>query len=402
MKMIQPSILVAVLCLFTSISAQSATIVEKGDVLRIAVEDGEDMTREATVDIDGAITLPQIGTLVIVGTSLSGVRKAIEDRLVEGDIIRSPSVTVEFASYRPFYVNGSVTEPGAFPFTPGLVVRQALALAGGLSVDSEDYSLSDVAAESIGLRSLERQRAEVDSRIARLNAELARRTTLDGDDMLTGTPEPGSPTGRIGSEIRAIDADILEDRVSNWSARQSHLAALRDLIDFELGVLDEQLGYQKSERELQKGQVANARSLYERGLLTLPNLQNLEREASRLTRDLLESEAFAARARQSKATVRYELESTDAEWRNAVREDLRNALREKQQIEDEIALSSIRLALVGIEINGAEISSPGQPKVVIHRLVGHDSETFDATMVTEVFPGDVLDVAVISERDISE
>ena len=37
---------------------------------------------------------------------------------------------------RQIYVQGEVTKPGAFPLQPGMTAVQALALAGGVTVDS--------------------------------------------------------------------------------------------------------------------------------------------------------------------------------------------------------------------------------------------------------------------------
>ena len=35
--------------------------------------------------------------------------------------------------YRPFFVNGEVGKPGGFPYQPGLTIRKAISLAGGLT-----------------------------------------------------------------------------------------------------------------------------------------------------------------------------------------------------------------------------------------------------------------------------
>jgi polysaccharide export outer membrane protein len=52
-------------------------------------------------------------------------------------------------TYRRFYVNGEVKQPGGFAFLPGLTVRKAISLAGGFTpraAQSKIYIISDSSA----------------------------------------------------------------------------------------------------------------------------------------------------------------------------------------------------------------------------------------------------------------
>jgi polysaccharide export outer membrane protein len=103
----------------------------KGDVLRIVVWKEPDLTLDATVRLDGMITLPLLGDVAAAGRTPSdlagGVSLALE-RFVE-----TPRVTVGVsqATSARVYVVGEMLRPGEFPLTGGLTVLKALALAGG-------------------------------------------------------------------------------------------------------------------------------------------------------------------------------------------------------------------------------------------------------------------------------
>jgi protein involved in polysaccharide export with SLBB domain len=49
----------------------------------------------------------------------------------KGEYLRNPKVTVDVASFRPFYIMGEVGKPGEYAFKSGLNVLSAIALAGG-------------------------------------------------------------------------------------------------------------------------------------------------------------------------------------------------------------------------------------------------------------------------------
>jgi len=46
-------------------------------------------------------------------------------------------VRVSIEQFRPFFVNGEVKNPGAYPYKPGLNVRKGISLAGGFNEDAD-------------------------------------------------------------------------------------------------------------------------------------------------------------------------------------------------------------------------------------------------------------------------
>jgi protein involved in polysaccharide export with SLBB domain len=103
-----------------------------GDELRIQVFDEADLSMEIRLSDAGTISYPFIGELRVLGLTTTELESNIISGLKGGYLI-DPKVNVAVLEYRPFYINGEVAEPGAYPFQPGLTLRKAIALAGGFT-----------------------------------------------------------------------------------------------------------------------------------------------------------------------------------------------------------------------------------------------------------------------------
>lgn len=102
-----------------------------GDVINISVYGEEDLSRHGyRLPDSGLITFP-FGEVRALGLSIIELENQIADGLRGGYLI-NPRVSVSMEAYRPFFINGQVSSPGAYPFQPGMSVRKAVALAGGL------------------------------------------------------------------------------------------------------------------------------------------------------------------------------------------------------------------------------------------------------------------------------
>ena len=103
-----------------------------GDVISIRVYGGEEDLRYERIRLDpaGAVSLP-FGQFIAVGRTTQELESAIL-KSVQGRLLRNPRVWVNIDEYRPFFVDGQVGRPGAYPYQPGLNVRKAVTIAGGL------------------------------------------------------------------------------------------------------------------------------------------------------------------------------------------------------------------------------------------------------------------------------
>lgn len=103
-----------------------------GDILSIRVFGEPDLSSTSMRLTDtGTIFLPTIGEVKVGGMTLGQIENLVADRL-RGRILVNPKVSVSVDQYRPFFINGMVRSPGAYPYQPNLTVRKAASLAGGL------------------------------------------------------------------------------------------------------------------------------------------------------------------------------------------------------------------------------------------------------------------------------
>lgn len=102
-----------------------------GDVVSIRVLGEDDLKREKIRLSDaGTISFPIIGEIRVLGKRVIELETLIADGL-RGKYLLDPVVSVTIEEYRPFFMNGQVEKPGAYPYQPGLTIRKAVSLAGG-------------------------------------------------------------------------------------------------------------------------------------------------------------------------------------------------------------------------------------------------------------------------------
>ncbi len=104
-----------------------------GDVIRINVFGEQDLSIEEIRLTDaGSFSYPFIGEVQARGKTATELERLLTSRL-KGDYLVDPRVSVSVLKYREFYISGEVKQPGGYPYQPGLTLRRAIALSGGLT-----------------------------------------------------------------------------------------------------------------------------------------------------------------------------------------------------------------------------------------------------------------------------
>jgi polysaccharide biosynthesis/export protein len=103
---------------------------DTGDVVRVTVYGDTTLTNTYTVTDKGTISFPLAGQVMVRGQSIITAERMITELLANGYMI-SPKVSVEITTYRPFFIDGAVTNAGQFPYVYGMTARAAIATAGG-------------------------------------------------------------------------------------------------------------------------------------------------------------------------------------------------------------------------------------------------------------------------------
>lgn len=103
-----------------------------GDVVKVDVFREADLSLEAVIESSGNINYPLIGYVKAVGLTARELETRLVERLGAG-YLKNPEVRAFVVRYRPVFVSGAVRNTGAFPFSEGLTVERALALASGMT-----------------------------------------------------------------------------------------------------------------------------------------------------------------------------------------------------------------------------------------------------------------------------
>lgn len=107
-----------------------------GDRVRITVYNETGLSGEFAVGDNGNLSLPLVGDVSATGQTTGALSALIQQKLADG-YLREPSVSVEVASYRPFFILGEVRAPGQYPYASGLTVMNAVATAQGFTPRAE-------------------------------------------------------------------------------------------------------------------------------------------------------------------------------------------------------------------------------------------------------------------------
>ncbi len=114
-----------------TLSAESRTAAQPGDVVRLRIWREPDMSGDYTVDDAGTVTVPRLGRLRVTGMATDSLKSLLIVGFAK--YLRNPSVEVTLL--RRVRVTGAVRTPGLYTADQTMRVRDVLALAGGATTD---------------------------------------------------------------------------------------------------------------------------------------------------------------------------------------------------------------------------------------------------------------------------
>ena len=106
-----------------------------GFLLGLNVLDEPDLFGSFRVDQQGNLDLPVLGKIHVDGLSTPEATELLRKKLVEGEILKNPQVTLSVMEYTAPQVTimGEVVSPGKYPLLTPHPLVEVLALAGGMS-----------------------------------------------------------------------------------------------------------------------------------------------------------------------------------------------------------------------------------------------------------------------------
>ncbi len=393
--------LAAVLALGLSSPVVAEYRLQAGDVIEISVIRLPELHQRLSVQLDGSIAIPLVGTLMVEGTSITDVRNSIQSAFASrlltlpgpdgSELMRTVErrdVAVGIVQYRPIWVSGDVAQPGEQPFRPRMTVRKAIASAGGLRPPILPWPGPNY--DPIALQD------EYVARWLNLAAQVARRWRLRtelGDDSdfdaetIPSSPLPEDDLSRIINteeklhELRQLDykretqfferaADLAEEEI----------ASLSELLKIELqGEKDDQAEYERTQALLEQGRLINTRVIEARRAVLFSATRKLQ-----TANDLMQ-------ARRRLSEYRRELERIGDRRRIGILEELQAT--ELKLAEERTRLRSVaeKLRIAGTAVPGGSEPS-GSAEITLIRLTAEGPRTVRAGYDDEVMPGDVVEV----------
>jgi polysaccharide biosynthesis/export protein len=103
---------------------------QAGEKIHVNVYGEPSLSGDYQIDPSGFVSLPLAGTIKAAGLSQQQLEQNLTTQFSSG-YLKNPKITVGIAEFRPFYIVGEVEKPGAYPYTGGLTVLSAIAIAGG-------------------------------------------------------------------------------------------------------------------------------------------------------------------------------------------------------------------------------------------------------------------------------
>jgi len=342
------------------------------------------------VGANGNLSLPFAGEVTAAGQTPTEISEQIGDRLMERmGLGRRPDASVEVVEFRPFFILGEITQPGAFPYRPDLTILQAVSLAGGLRREADRFMR------------LERERIQSRGEISLIGLErltlLARRARLEAE--INGAEKISFPedlTG-LGDDVVAMQSMTQERFIfeSRQRAIQTQIQALDDLNNFleaELVALEKQLGFLDTQIASIEKELANVTSLVARGIAPAPRQMELERALAGMRSQRLTAETSLLRARQE--ISRSELQKVQLRTSHA--NEVATSLRET---EASLAATNRKADTALHLLHESELLAPVPSEQVKYTILRTDESGNPVVILanesTPVLPGDTIKVEVL-------
>ena len=373
----------------TVFAQPSAYLLDTGDAIEMDVYGMPDFKRRMAVNVDGDISLPFAGSVHAAGLSLAGLRDAIAAALATAGAMDKPQVTLEIAEYRPFYIAGDVSRPGAIPFRRGLTVRHAVALAGG--TDALRFRSENPLMMAPDLRSRHQSLlldlARTQAKLAAIQAEFAGRP----DFAFHPDDQPKGVAPKVMEDIVAAERQALASRLQEWTKQtafqreriaQSRLQVANLTTSLEQQV--EAARYQAAAAERTAGNVA-------RGVAGINRGDEERRNAALMKAQETDTRSRLAAASTELATSIRDLDRLEGEHRASLVRDAEQLSIDREKIGLDVRASAEKLLYAGAI--KAQIGHAAEPEVIIHR----DRQRIAADADTEVRPGDLVEVTINPE-----
>ncbi len=393
--------------LLSALPASAGYLLDVGDVIEISVAGVPDLQRRVSIQLDGSISFPLLGTIVVAGLSPLQVQakiqaalatKIIRRKMADGrdDIvtIEPYDVTATVVEYRPIYVNGDVSKPGEYPYRPLMTVHQAVALSGGYDVghatiNNPFLQVADLRAD---YESLWLEFAKEQLHVGRLRAELAGKDTIDQPALMEG------PVSRSAvAEMVKLENDELRTRLTDYQREKAFLQRSIKQAAQQVDVLSEQSSKELEGVQADADELKRALDLFGKGTLTSSRVTDARRAVLLSSTRQLQTASQLMQVRKQQDEFSRQLERLDDQRKAALLQELQDAGLKAGEIRAKLEGTQAKLQYAASVRSQLAAGSGVKPLVTVLRKGGNGWESSAAAEEFELQPGDVVEIAFRQE-----
>lgn len=403
-KIVSVVLAMAMALLASAEGARAEYRVSVGDVVSFSVVGISELTVEASVDSEGHIHLPLAGSVPAAGKTIVELNEFVS-RLLDGQPYRYVSggtegivtvaaqdVRISMATYRPVVVYGAVGNPGEIPFRPGMTVRHALAIAGGLQAAAGEGLTGMQSATLVGeINVLKVRRKHLRATAQRFEALLAR---LNRDASSTGP----TASDEADTELSERQRWLLASQFSAIESEEAHMVRSIEQLDERLALLRERERAETAAAAADAEDWERIKKLQNRGIVTMDRVSDVRRAELLSATRLLQTQDAIARAELARIELKRDLGRIRTDRAIELTKELDDTQTESAQLDSRIA--ALRQQLYLLTGTATEPSEGNISVVLMHRQVDDAlPETQTASLADLLEPGDILEVVFRSEDE---
>jgi polysaccharide biosynthesis/export protein len=394
-----------------------------GDVLEISLAGLPDFRQTAAVDLDGDISVSLAGKFHAADQPLSELRAQIQSVLStkvyrqtgpdghEHQIaIKAPEVNVAIAEYKPVYVSGDVAAPGERPYRPGMIVRQAVALAGGY--DFMHFRMENPFLESVDFKSeYQRLRTTVvkeQAHIARVRSQLQELDPSAANNP--GHNQAGNQAGLssvptyspVDEQIILRESQRLVVDREDFAKEKSHLNTLLAQIEDQLSTLEKQYAEEQEGSRMDSENLTRMEKLYEKGTIPLIRYTDERRTVLLSSTRVLQTMASVAQLRRDRAEIGRRMQKLVDQRKLELLDELRDAEVALAEARSKLQAAGVKLLYTGTVKSQLTRGGGRKPQIAVFRREKTGTLGIDANDDTELFPGDVVEITLHLDYALDE
>ncbi|MEA2737177.1 MAG: polysaccharide biosynthesis/export protein, partial [Acetobacteraceae bacterium] len=355
--------------------------------------------QHVAIGLEGNIGLPLAGRISVGGLSLADAQARVTTELANklyrqyaadgreiSHLILGTEVVVEVSEYSPVYVNGDVSKPGAYPFRPGMTIRQAIAVAGGYNpirtptIDPV-LQLSDLQSQYATLQV--QYQADL-ALVGRLKNELNPGDGKNDDnqkDLIAGTPAE--------TFVRGEAESLAARRTSTESIKASLQAAVKQA-SVQLSLLEEKRAQDEEGSKADVADFGAVRELFQKGLAPSLRLSEARRAALMSSQQLLQTIAQINEVQRQRGDYARQLQQVDNQARIDDLDRMQQTVRHIAELRSTMKGVSDKLALIG----GLHTDRTSKAQLSVFRNDVDGATRVSASDDLKLVPGDVIEVAL--------